>query len=325
MESPVWIYYQLQGFFQNHRRYITSFSEMQLNLANDPGREQEVARDIEQHCQPALARERDDRVLYPCGLVPTSIFTDTIVLLQEDEEVEGKWTRIAVDSEASSIAWSADVAQGKFKNLNPEGRHTSGHTNQVALDMWILEQFPPVECQQVRFSDDKPYVPVFVAKRREESPPGPSGAKDATDIVDCAGFMEEPTCNFTRNGEQFTCSGDYELVRKASWGVESGHLMVWMRVAGLPSFRKLWGRVNTKLTKGSRYKVYVHNTYPVIEYNGKKALVFASTSGWGGRNDRLGWGFVFIGVCCLIFCCWRSYHWWYYPRELGDISFLYTQ
>ena len=36
------------------------------------------------------------------------------------------------------------------------------------------------------------------------------------------------------------------------------HFIVWMRPAGLPSFRKLWGRIETDLPVG-KYQVSIYN------------------------------------------------------------------
>jgi hypothetical protein len=38
------------------------------------------------------------------------------------------------------------------------------------------------------------------------------------------------------------------------------HFIVWMRTAGLPNFRKLWGRIDEGLEPGT-YNLYVNNQY----------------------------------------------------------------
>lgn len=40
--------------------------------------------------------------------------------------------------------------------------------------------------------------------------------------------------------------------------LENEHFVVWMRTAGLPKFRKLWGRVRQDLTPG-KYTVEINN------------------------------------------------------------------
>jgi hypothetical protein len=80
--------------------------------------------------------------------------------------------------------------------------------------------------------------------------------------------------------------------------------MVWMRVAGLPTFRKLWGKIDEKLAAGTRLKVYVASHFDVTGFGGRKALVISTSSSLGGRNDFLGYGYLLVGLCCLIFGAW---------------------
>jgi hypothetical protein len=35
----------------------------------------------------------------------------------------------------------------------------------------------------------------------------------------------------------------------------------WMRIAALPNFRKLWGRIETDLQKGDTVSSYVHDPF----------------------------------------------------------------
>jgi hypothetical protein len=45
----------------------------------------------------------------------------------------------------------------------------------------------------------------------------------------------------------------------------SEHFIVWMRTAGLPNFRKLWGKIDAKLDAGS-YQLVVKNNYEVSSF-----------------------------------------------------------
>ena len=84
--APVYVYYQLDNFYQNHRRYVKSRSNEQLmgnNLDvsqlddcdpiktnNDLGRNETI--DGSELVGEAAA--------FPCGLVAKSVFNDTYVL-----------------------------------------------------------------------------------------------------------------------------------------------------------------------------------------------------------------------------------------------------
>jgi hypothetical protein len=77
-----------------------------------------------------------------------------------------------------------------------------------------------------------------------------------------------------------------------------------MRVAGLPTFRKHWGRIEGGLEKGT-YTITVQNNYDVSKFSGEKYIFFTTVNAFGGKNYLLG-GF-FIGVAglaailCLVF------------------------
>lgn len=285
MLPPIWVYYQLDGFHQNHRRYVKSRDDRQLE-AVQPAKvtEQEL-----QACQPLVTGE-SGRPLYPCGLVARSVFNDSFALVFKGPEEGEQWKKLEVDSSARTIAWAADVDSGKFANYNPtQASDGTDKTYQELVDMWILRRFPPVACVQTELSDEKRYKPAYVTQ------------KDGRTA--CRGYnTKEASCDFTDiKGNPIQCD---EIVPVPDWGVRSGHLMVWMRVAGLPNFRKLWGKVDQRLAAGTKLKIYVASNFPVKGFHGTKSVVVSTSSPLGGRNDFLGWGYMVVGICCLIFGTW---------------------
>lgn len=321
MEPPIWVYYGLDGFHQNHRRYINSRPDMQLeevDMTFDPT--------LLAECLPWVVSAIDGRINYPCGLIARSIFNDSYVLTVKSAEAD-PWRVIDVDSKASSIAWSSDL-DGKFKNVDPESvAGTRGIRMEVEMNMWLNRLFPPVECRQKEVSVEKPLIPVTVGIRKE--PITQADDNSATvEVVDCTGFMrsngqDPPRCNFQRLGQQFSCDDpDYKKVYVDDWGVASGHFIVWMRVAGLPLFRKLWGVINEPIKAGSRLRVHVMDNFPVKTSYGRKAFIITTTSMLGGRNDFLGYGYLVVGCCCLLFGCALLCRQMRDPRPLGDISLL---
>ena len=171
IQSPIYVYYQLDNFYQNHRRYVKSRSNEQL-MGN------ELSVDELEDCDP-IKKNKDlgenitksvdgtllvpDDPAFPCGLVAKSFFTDTFKLL----DPSGVEVKISDDN----IAWESDK-EYKFKN-------------------------------------------------------GP---------------------------------GKWET--KQWWDVTDQHFIVWMRTAGLPNFRKLWGEIKSDLTQGT-YELEITNTYDV--------------------------------------------------------------
>jgi hypothetical protein len=77
-------------------------------------------------------------------------------------------------------------------------------------------------------------------------------------------------------------------------------LMVWMRTAALPRFRKLYGRVEADLGAGELLAVAVQNNYNSYSFAGKKAVVLSTAGLLGGRNTFLGRAYVVTGVACFV-------------------------
>lgn len=107
--------------------------------------------------------------------------------------------------------------------------------------------------------------------------------------------------------------------------MEDEHFIVWMRTAGLPTFRKLYAKIDTKLEKDSHYRVQIWNgysndpvwlesqgvgcsgtdascngtLYPVHTFHGDKYVVLSTTAWIGGKNQFLGIAYVVVGAICL--------------------------
>ena len=89
--------------------------------------------------------------------------------------------------------------------------------------------------------------------------------------------------------------------RDIQWlDMENQHFIVWMRTAGLPDFRKLWGVMDDGLTKGT-YELRVYNRFDTTPFNGTKSFVLATATVFGGKNDLLGNSFLFLGIFSIIF------------------------
>jgi len=75
--------------------------------------------------------------------------------------------------------------------------------------------------------------------------------------------------------------------------------MVWMRTAGLPNFRKLYGKLDQDM-EGS-FHVAIENNYDVEKFEGKKSFVLSTSTSLGGQNYFLAYCYVVFGIFCIIF------------------------
>lgn len=73
-----------------------------------------------------------------------------------------------------------------------------------------------------------------------------------------------------------------------------------MRTAALPTFRKLYGRIEMDLEENDNITVQIKNNYNSYGYGGKKKLVLSTTTWIGGKNRFLGWAYLTVGTLCLL-------------------------
>ncbi|SPN97293.1 related to cell division protein CDC50 [Cephalotrichum gorgonifer] len=97
---PVLFYYRLTNFYQNHRRYVQSFNDLQLKGDAVSGGTINSS-----NCDPLRSNSTNGLPYYPCGLIANSLFNDTFsspALLGGDEPVPYPMKN------NSGIAWGSD-------------------------------------------------------------------------------------------------------------------------------------------------------------------------------------------------------------------------
>eukprot|EP00753_Platysulcus_tardus_P010060 PLAT2482.18.p2 GENE.PLAT2482.18~~PLAT2482.18.p2 ORF type:complete len:337 (-),score=166.61 PLAT2482.18:31-1041(-) len=234
MKAPIYVYYELDNFFQNHRRYVKSRSDAQLQG------EKVSDTDLQDACSPKYKGE-DGKILWPCGLIANSYFNDDIEL-----------TTAGYTMMEDDIAWPSDKA-AKFKN--------------------------------------QPAADVDPEKYQYLNTTYPGYAQEAA----AAGLKG---------------------------GVENEHFIVWMRTAGLPRFRKLYGRIEKDIPKDKKITFSIDSKFAVKPFDGGKALVMTTTSWLGGKNPFLGTAYLVVGIICLVLAIIFFAKQQIRPRKLGDPAFL---
>lgn len=100
MHQPVYLYYRLTNFYQNHRRYVQSMDLDQLM-----GKPLDNGTISSSTCDPLRIDPDTGKAYYPCGLIANSIFNDTIqnpVLLGTDA------SNTTYNMTNKGIAWASD-------------------------------------------------------------------------------------------------------------------------------------------------------------------------------------------------------------------------
>ncbi|XP_021858204.1 ALA-interacting subunit 1-like isoform X1 [Spinacia oleracea] len=228
MRSPVYIYYQLENFYQNHRRYVKSRNDKQLR--NKAGEQKTSGCDPEE----TAAVGPDKAPIVPCGLIAWSLFNDTFKFSFESK---------VLDVNKKNIAWESD--------------------------------------RKHKFGSDV----------------------------------------YPKNFQNGSLIGGAQLNSSMPLS-EQEDLIVWMRTAALPTFRKLYGKIEQDLHANQKISIIIQNNYNTYSFGGKKSLVLSTTSWIGGKNEFLGVGYLTVGGLSLTFAVGFILVYILKPREIGDPSYL---
>ena len=127
-------------------------------------------------------------------------------------------------------------------------------------------------------------------------------------------FFNDKFTNWKIDGKQFTPNendiawkADKELKYKNTNNLEKQwinmtdeHFIVWMRPAGLPNFRKLWGRIEEEIKENSNVEVTIEDNFNVTSFNGQKYLILSTVNAFGGKNSFLGISYIVLGGISII-------------------------
>eukprot|EP00611_Tribonema_gayanum_P010950 TRINITY_DN2106_c0_g1_i2.p1 TRINITY_DN2106_c0_g1~~TRINITY_DN2106_c0_g1_i2.p1 ORF type:complete len:371 (-),score=98.45 TRINITY_DN2106_c0_g1_i2:131-1243(-) len=246
MEAPVYVYYQLDNFYQSHRRYVASLSPSQLMGSNVQG---------DSLCSPL--KKNGDQWLNPCGLVANSMFNDVFTVSTAPAPFDA--TAPAAYMRETGIAWPNDI--DRFSQ--PDGFVKKSCGGNAACTSCLGAGY--TDCGVATDADGKRWAYYY--------------PNDAT-----TQYLHET----------------YPKVVSPLEGVTNEHFMVWMRTAALPTFRKLYGIIDSDIPGGWDVQFDINANFLVANFNGKKSIVLASSVGVGGFNGALGIAYLVIGGVLLL-------------------------
>lgn len=100
LSPPLYMYYKLTRFYQNHRKYVESYDAGQLAGKAVP------PQSLSTNCAPLS--KRHNKAIYPCGLILNSLFNDTFsnpILLNAKSSSNNE----TYEMSQNDISWSSDI------------------------------------------------------------------------------------------------------------------------------------------------------------------------------------------------------------------------
>ncbi|KAI8366112.1 CDC50/LEM3 family [Radiomyces spectabilis] len=101
MNAPIYLYYKLTNFYQNHRKYVKSLSYNQLHG------DMMTQVDANSSCYP-VGVDPAGKIFYPCGLIANSMFNDSFTGLKLLNPRGGDGDDIPYAFSEKGIAWPSD-------------------------------------------------------------------------------------------------------------------------------------------------------------------------------------------------------------------------
>ncbi|WVQ96547.1 hypothetical protein IAU59_003652 [Kwoniella sp. CBS 9459] len=215
-------------------------------------------------------------------------------------------------------------------------------TSQLKGDIKSASDIDSGDCKPITSQDGKPYYPCgLIANSVFNDTFGP------VVLLNPQNGEQNQTYNFTEKGiawggiaKNYAASPDYssptDVLPPPNWALrypngyvdglpnlrEDEHFQIWMRIAALPTFRKLWARNDDEVMTQGRYRLVAYMNYPVKQFSGTKSVVISTVSWIGGKQPFLGWAYIAAAILCVVLALAGLLRHLIKPRKLGDMSLL---
>eukprot|EP00754_Rhynchopus_humris_P003395 Rhum_TRINITY_DN11784_c0_g2::Rhum_TRINITY_DN11784_c0_g2_i1::g.46920::m.46920 len=297
LRGPVFLYYELTKFYQNHRTFVESRSESQI--AGDKPQYLSFCKPIlhpgsrgvdafcAQNARPTVSTCEDlpvrvgekvhkigDLTYAPCGLPAWSMFNDSFALSQFD------------DNATAAASTRTLVCDGEVLNERPpyhsplqtpvnEGFGYGNATNLCRKEgiSWKVDR-------EKKFSDPQSTDTLFDTRGLHNNSFLTPHAFIAPYLL-YGWYMFEPYHRLPYQKDE--------------------DFMVWSRVAMLPTFRKLYRAIDGDLAPG-RYRMEIKHRFDVRPFGGEKAFVLATTSWTGGDMTFVAVLLLTLGIISFVAC-----------------------
>lgn len=270
MQPPIYAYYQLTNFFQNHRRYVYSRDDRQLS-----GLDADAA-DVEDACSEGGHMHHvygggaggAASLINPCGLVAWSVFNDSFAMRRPNGGAP-------VPLDQTDIAWRTDREHKYANNRN-------GSTGQ---------NFPPFAHERTRTCAELPTAALVAA----------CVAADVPHAGWC--FEGSGYCAEDQHFMVWMRAAGLPNFRKLFAVINEPLAVGTYTVSVSNGFDGPAGLTNAATGLPQPF------LYPVSTFGGTKAFVLSTSSWIGGKNPFLGYAYVFAGVVFLVLALtfWLKY------------------